>query len=163
MATNTHIKGAEDHADILSSGQGCRPPRVEDPIPQGVSLAADARDTNTPLKRKKALTSPEGQVQRRKSRAIHHTDNSDSDSEPEARWVFPQIEKPKDVRPPRYLVVESDDPDKPFNRLHIFAVGCWFEGVATGLSKKIKKLGSGFEVDCETKREACLLLKRNNT
>ena len=63
-----NIKSAEDQLHILPSGQGNRPPRVQDPNSQGESLAAEARDTNTPKKRRKIA--PE---------------SPDSDSDPDIR------------------------------------------------------------------------------
>ena len=138
-----NIKSAEDQPHILPSGQGNRPPRVQDPIPQGESLAAEARDTNTPKKRRKIA--PE-------------TPDSDSD-----QGIQEKGKSQEGVPPPRYLVVESDNPEKPFNRLHIFAVGRWFDRVATGLSKRIKEMRGGFEVDCQNQREARLLLKRHGS
>ena len=85
---------------------------------------------------------------------------SDSDSDPDIREKGKSQEG---VPPPRFLIVESENPEKPFNRLHIFAVGRWFDGVASGLSKRITEVRGGFEVDCQNQREARLLLRRHGS
>ena len=142
-----NIKSAEDQPHILPSGQGNRPPRVQDPIPQGESLAAEARDTNTPNKRKKLSESP---VMGEKAKDVVFGFFDGSGGKGPERFA-------------RYVVVESDTPGKAFDSLNPFVIKAWVKGVSTKLIDNTKPAKNGILINCPDKRTSELLLKRNGT
>ena len=118
------------------------------------------------VERKKNKGPPKGKGSRKRAR----TDDGFSsfeNSDPDEAWPrIPKVSRPVEeddsILTPRYLVVESDTPDKPLTKCNIFAIKKWFLGISSMLQGKIRKMaGGGFLVECPNSRVAKLLLRRN--
>ena len=109
---------------------------------------------------------PKGNASRKRARVDDFFSSQEASDQDEA---WPQIEdmrRPVEIGDntytPRYLVVESDTPDRPLVKCNLFTVKKWFMGVSTLLYRRIRKMaGGGFLVDCPNSHVAKLLLRRN--
>ena len=65
---------------------------------------------------------------------------------------------------PRFLLVESGDKSLPVTKLSPFAIDKGFQALISGRLRSIKRLRNGtFLVECDTKKQSDLLLKRKKT
>jgi 23S rRNA A2030 N6-methylase RlmJ len=93
---------------------------------------------------------------KKRRRATDNAFEYDSDSDDEVRNMT-------EDGWPRFILVKPADENRPLTALSPFAVNKAFEGVAPGLSD-IKRLRDGsFLVNCKSKRQSELLMRRDGT